>query len=105
MSAGQHRDGWLLPVRTDLDGTVLVLCHADYEAGTPTDSWSLWCPDCARVVPGTELPGSEGLGSIDGLPDDAYARVAAHEVRCAAEHAAAVADAGDRAQPRAAAVR
>jgi hypothetical protein len=104
MTAG-HRDGWMLPTRTDLDGSVLVLCHADFEAGTPTDAWSLWCPDCAAVVPGTALPGSQGLASVDGLPDDAYDVVAAHEARCSAEHAAAMcqgppraADAADRAR-------
>ena len=94
MNAGttprDHSVCWLLPIRRDTDGTVLILCHADFEAATPIDSWLVWCPDCRAVLPGTDLPGSRGLASIDELPEEAWELTRAHELRCSSEHAAAL---------------
>jgi hypothetical protein len=88
MTTTGHSVCWMLPVRRDRLDALRVLCYLDYEAGCIAEAWMLWCPDCHAVVPGTELPGSAGMPSVDGLSDDAYELVAQHERRAANEHTA-----------------
>lgn len=84
----QH-GGWLVPVRTDLDGTRMIICYRDTEIGTPTDGWVVWCSACRDAVSGV-LPGTEGLPDIDGLPDDLADALYRQEARIASEHEAAM---------------
>jgi len=82
----QH-SGWLVPVRTDLDGSRMIICYRDTQIGTPTDGWAVWCAACRTAVSGI-LPGSEGIIDLEGLPDDLVDAFYRQEVRLAAEHAA-----------------
>lgn len=83
-------DGWLLPIRRDSgDGTILWLCHADYEAATPTDGWALWCPACRTAVSGI-VAGTEGIEDLETLPEDLRESLFRLEMRIAAEHEAAM---------------
>lgn len=76
---------YLVPVRRDVDGTLLVLCGVDALTGSgQPDGAAMWCPDCRATVGGI-LPGSGGV-DLDSPDGEVWLGV---EERLRAEHQAA----------------
>lgn len=88
MSAN-HR-GYAVPVRRDRDGSPIVLCYWDSQAGTgPAEYWAIWCSTCAEVV-SPPLEGSLGLVDLDGAPESQANIVLRDEERMSVAHAIAM---------------
>lgn len=79
---GEHCT-WLVPVRVDADGTLLVCCPGLDDGYLPIDFWALWCADCSAVA-SEPVVGSTGVQSLEDLPyseevyEGLYGRIHAH---------------------------
>jgi hypothetical protein len=91
--ADRIHGGYLVPVRVDpLTGERSVLCFLDAEEwGWAPDFWASYCSTCRSIV-SDPIPGTEGLESVDGAPDDIADPLYRAEARLSQEHAAAMAD-------------
>lgn len=78
---------FLVPVRVDLDGTLLVVCPG-VDEDLDVHYWAGWCAECGTVVTDQPIPGTVGVQDIDGLPDDEYDLVEEWEHNLSRAHVA-----------------
>lgn len=92
MTTDPRHSIYLVPVRIDLDGTLLIPCPGlDGDIYLDVDCWMGWCSACRVIVGEQPVPGTIGLQDVDGLDDAAYEAVQRWEHILTAQHRAALA--------------